>query len=492
MRASGILMHLSSIPSPYGIGTMGQSAREFIDFLKKAGQKFWQILPVCPTSFGDSPYQSFSTFAGNPYFIDLDELQKEGLLDVADFANINWGSDPTRVDYATIYQNRFAVLDKAFRKFAEKVPADYMTFCDEQKDWLDEYAVYMTLKDNNEGQAWLQWKEGLKKRDPEVMYLVNVLYEDKIEFWKFVQYYFFKQWNALLKYANENDITVIGDLPIYVALDSVDVWSNPDMFQLDKNLTPTKVAGCPPDGFSEDGQLWGNPLYRWDVMAKDGYKWWIKRIEYACKTYNVLRLDHFRGFESYYAIPYGATDARNGKWEKGPGMELFDAVEKTIGIQNIIAEDLGFLTEEVRLMLKDSGFPGMKVLQMGFDSRDKSSLEYLTHNFVPDCVAYVGTHDNDTIKGWFSTASEEDVEYAKEYLGVTDLVDINWKVMKTLWASIAEVTLVQAQDLFGLGSEGRMNTPSSIGGNWEYRASKSDFTDELAAKLANNMKIYQR
>ena len=492
MRASGILMHLSSVPSPYGIGTMGQSARNFIDFLKKAGQKFWQILPVCPTSFGDSPYQSFSTFAGNPYFIDLDELQKEGLLDAADYANINWGNDPSKVDYAAIYNNRFEVLNKAFRKFAENVPSDYMKFCDEQKFWLEEYAVFMTMKENNEGAAWTQWKTGLKKRDPEVMYLVNVLYEDKIEFWKFVQYYFYKQWDALLKYANSNDITIIGDLPIYVALDSADVWSNPDMFQLDANLTPTKVAGCPPDGFSESGQLWGNPLYRWDVMAKDDYKWWVKRIEYACKTYNVLRLDHFRGFESYYAIPYGADDARVGKWEKGPGMSLFTAIEKQIGIQNIIAEDLGFLTEPVRAMLKESGFPGMKVMELGFDSRDNNSLEYLTHNFVPDCVAYVGTHDNETIVGWFDTASKEDVEYAKEYLGITDMTDVNWKVMKALWASIAEVTLVQAQDLLGLGSDARMNTPSSLGNNWMYRALPGDFSDELAAKLAKNMKMYQR
>lgn len=492
MRANGILMHLSSIPSPYGIGTMGQSAREFIDFLKKAGQKFWQILPVCPTSFGDSPYQSFSTFAGNPYFIDLDELQKEGLLDVADFANINWGSDPSKVDYAAIYENRFNVLDKAFRKFAENVPADYMKFCDEQKFWLDEYAVFMTLKDNNEGAAWSQWKNGLKKRDPEVMYLVNVLYEDKIEFWKFVQYYFYKQWNALLKYANEKDITIIGDLPIYVALDSADVWSNPDMFQLDANLVPTKVAGCPPDGFSATGQLWGNPLYRWDVLAKDNYAWWVKRIEYACKTYNVLRLDHFRGFESYYAIPNGAPDASVGKWEKGPGMALFNTIEKTIGIQNIIAEDLGFLTEPVRAMLKESGFPGMKVLELAFDSRDDSSNEYLTHNFVPDCVAYVGTHDNETINGWFETASKEDVEYAKEYLGITDMTDVNWKVMKALWASIAEVTLVQAQDVLGLGKESRMNTPSTLGTNWMFRALPGSFNDALAERLAMNMKLYQR
>ena len=485
-------MHLSSLPTPYGIGTMGQSARDFVDFLKKAGQKYWQILPVCPTSYGDSPYQSFSTFAGNPYFIDLDELRKEGLLELEDYTNINWGSDATKVDYETIYKHRFRILKYAFYKF-DKDNKAYIDFCKENEEWLNNYAEFMAVKDVNGGISWVEWKEGLKLRDPEVMYIVSVLYEEDIEFWKFVQFKFFEQWNALRKYANDNGVEIIGDLPIYVALDSADVWCSPELFQLDKDLVPTKVAGCPPDGFSATGQLWGNPLYRWDVMADDDYAWWVKRIGFACKIYNILRLDHFRGFESYYAIPYEDEDAKNGTWEKGPGIDLFKAIDKQIGTQNIIAEDLGFLTGPVKKMLALSGFPGMKVMQLGFDSRDSESHDYLPHNYIPECVAYVGTHDNDTIQGWFSKASEEDIEFAKDYLSLSDdLKESHWAVMKALWATVAGVTIVQAQDLLGLGSESRMNTPSVLGGNWEFRIPVGTFDDDLADKLHKYMKMYQR
>ena len=351
----------------------------------------------------------------------------------------------------------------------------------------------MAVKDVNGGISWVEWKEGLKLRDPEVMYIVSVLYEEDIEFWKFVQFKFFEQWNALRKYANDNGVEIIGDLPIYVALDSADVWCSPELFQLDKDLVPTKVAGCPPDGFSATGQLWGNPLYRWDVMADDDYAWWVKRIGFACKIYNILRLDHFRGFESYYAIPYEDEDAKNGTWEKGPGIDLFKAIDKQIGTQNIIAEDLGFLTGPVKKMLALSGFPGMKVMQLGFDSRDSESYDYLPHNYIPECVAYVGTHDNDTIQGWFSKASEEDIEFAKDYLSLSDdLKESHWAVMKALWATVAGVTIVQAQDLLGLGSESRMNTPSVLGGNWEFRIPVGTFDDDLADRLHKYMKMYQR
>lgn len=485
-------MHLSSVPSPYGIGTMGQSAREFIDFLNKAGQSYWQILPVCPTSYGDSPYQSFSTFAGNPYFIDLDELREEGLLELSEYEDIKWGSDPEKVDYGVLYNERYPLLHIAFKRFFERKNEDFETFCKEQSIWLDDYALFMTIKGIHDGVSWLDWEDKYKKRDAEALRCVQEEYADEINFWKASQYFFFKQWKKLRAYANEKGISIIGDLPIYVALDSADVWASPEMFQLDKELKPVNVAGCPPDGFSATGQLWGNPLYNWDEMAKDNYLWWIRRIGYACNIYNVLRLDHFRGFESYYAIPYGDEDASGGHWEKGPGMKLFSKLTDAIGPQNIVAEDLGFLTEPVKRLLRDSGYPGMKVFELGFDSRDANSAEYLPHNFTRHCVAYVGTHDNDTIQGWFTTASEEDVKYAMDYLGMDNLSEGHWHMMKALWATVAEVTIVQAQDLFGLGSESRMNIPSTFGTNWTWRAKEGSFDDELAERLYKYMKLYER
>lgn len=485
-------MHLSSLPTPYGIGTMGQSARNFVDFLKKAGQRYWQILPVCPTSFGDSPYQSFSTFAGNPYFIDLDELREEGLLELSEYFDVDWESGPGTVNFGTLYDKRYPILKVAFKRFLDRKSDEFEKFCEEQNWWLDDYALFMTIKDANKGASWLEWDEGVKRRNPLAIQTVERQYKDEISFWKVSQYFFFKQWKVLRDYANDNGVSIIGDLPIYVALDSADVWSHPELFQLDENLQPISVAGCPPDGFSATGQLWGNPLFRWDVMKDDDYKWWIKRIGYACNIYNVLRLDHFRGFESYFSIPYGATDARNGHWEKGPGVELFKVMEAKIGKQNIIAEDLGFLTEPVKEMLEASGFPGMKVFELAFDSRDESSIEYLPHNYTRHCVAYVGTHDNDTIQGWFTTASPEDVKYSQEYLGIDDLSNGHWDMMKALWATVADMTIVQAQDLFGLGSESRMNTPSTLGTNWLWRALPGSFDDELADKLCKYMKMYQR
>ena len=492
MRASGVLMHLSSLPTPYGIGTMGQAAREFIDFLKKAGQKYWQMLPVCPTSYGDSPYQSFSTFAGNPYFIDLDELEKEGLLEKSEYVDIDWESSADRVNYGALYEKRYPLLKKACERFLQNKTEEYETFCKEQQSWLDDYALFMTLKDLNHGVSWQEWDEPVKRREENVLCELRSKHEAELTFWKVTQFFFFRQWKALHAYAAENGISIIGDLPIYVALDSADVWAAPQLFQLDENLQPTNVAGCPPDGFSATGQLWGNPLYNWEVMEQSGFAWWIQRISYACKTYDVLRLDHFRGFESYFAIPYGDKDATGGHWEKGPAMKLFTALEQAVGKQRIIAEDLGFLTEPVKELLRDSGFPGMKVFELGFDSRDDNGVEYLPHNFTEHCVAYVGTHDNDTVQGWFKTASAEDVAYASNYFGIENLADGHWGLMKALWATVAELAIVQAQDLFGLGSETRMNTPSTFGVNWTWRALPGSFDDALAEKMAGYMKLYQR
>lgn len=492
MRKSGILMHLSSIPSPYGIGTMGQTAREFVDFLKASGQAYWQLLPICPTSYGDSPYQSYSTFAGNPYFIDLDELEQKGLLEKADYADVDWENTPDRVNYGALYQKRYPILRKAADKFLECPPEDFTEFCQKNDFWLEDFALFMALKDVHGGVPWSEWKMPLRNRDESALAEAAAQNEQSIRFWKVLQYLFFEQWEELKIYANQQGISIIGDLPIYVSLDSVDVWAHPELFQLDENKVPKEVAGCPPDGFSADGQLWGNPLFDWDYMQQTDYAWWVQRIDYLCKVYDVLRIDHFRGFEGYYAIPYGDTTAKNGQWKEGPGMKLFDTVERTIGRQRIIAEDLGHITDDVRQLLKDSGFPGMKVLQFAFDSRDESGVEYLPHNFIEHCVAYTGTHDNDTILGWFSEADLADTSYAREYLKIENDDALNWDMMDALWESIAELTIVTSQDLLGLGSEARMNQPSTVGSNWQWRALPGVFTPELANKIRQKMEQYNR
>lgn len=485
-------MHLSSLSSPYGIGTMGKEAYAFVDFLKEAGQSVWQLLPICPTSYGDSPYQSYSTFAGNPYFIDLDKLEECGLLEKSEYDTVDWESTPDKVNYGALYNKRYPIYHKAVDRFLEDEPEEFKEFCEKNAFWLSDFALFMTLKDVHNGASWSDWKEPLRNHEEEALKEAEEEYQDMILFWKALQYIFFKQWYELKNYANEKGISIIGDLPIYVSLDSVDVWAHPELFQLDENKVPKEVAGCPPDGFSADGQLWGNPLYDWDYMDRTEYVWWIQRIEYLCHVYDTLRIDHFRGFDTYYAIPYGDTTAQNGYWKQGPGMKLFNAVEKSIGKKNIIAEDLGYLTDSVKQLLEDSTFPGMKVMEFAFDSRDASSLEYLPHNYIPNSVAYAGTHDNDTIVGWFSEASEEDVAYAKEYLCISDEDEVNWRMMCVLWASVSNLAIVQAQDLLALGSEARMNQPSTLGRNWCWRAMPGVFTKELAEKISRKMKVYGR
>lgn len=492
MRKSGILMHLSSIPSPYGIGTMGQAAREFVDFLQASGQQCWQLLPICPTSYGDSPYQSYSTFAGNPYFIDFDLLEQKGLIEKADYEYVDWESTPDQVNYGALYQKRYPILQKAANSFLEGPLEEFEMFCQENGFWLQDFALFMALKDVHAGAPWSEWPKDLRNREKDAIEEAKKTYESNIQFWKVLQYLFFEQWNALKTYANERGVTIIGDLPIYVSLDSVDVWAHPELFQLDENKVPKEVAGCPPDGFSADGQLWGNPLFDWDYMEQTGFAWWIQRIHYLCQVYDILRIDHFRGFESYYAIPYGDENAQNGYWKQGPGMKLFYAVEQKIGPQPIIAEDLGHLTDSVRDLLRDSGFPGMKVLQFAFDSRDNSGVEYLPHNFPEHCVAYTGTHDNDTILGWVQDADPEDVNCAKEYLHILDGQDWNWCMMDALWGSTAELVIVTAQDLLGLGGEARMNQPSTVGTNWQWRAYPGVFTKELAEKINERMERFCR
>lgn len=490
MRASGVLMPISSLPSPYGIGTMGKAARKFIDFLEKAGQKYWQILPICQTSFGDSPYQSFSSFAGNPYFIDLEYLCKEKLLTKKECESFDWGENERYVDYGTMYVSRYALLKKAYGRFKKNTPQDFADFCKKESDWLDEYALFMALKDANGGASWLTWGDDIKRRHVKAMENAKKSYAEDIEFYKMLQYLFFKQWRQLKSYANEKGIQIIGDVPIYVALDSADVWANPKQFYLDKDLNPIEVAGCPPDAFSADGQLWGNPLFRWDVMKKDGYTWWTKRIKAVAGLYDIVRIDHFRGFDSYYAIPAADDTAKNGKWKKGPGYGLFEILEKNLGKLPIIAEDLGFLTPSVHKLLADCGFPGMKVIQFAFDSREDS--DYLPHNYPTNCVVYTGTHDNDTVMGWMKTAPKESVKFAKEYLNLTKEEGYNWGMMRAAWSSVADMAIVPMQDIIGLGSEARINIPSTLGENWKWRATEDQMNNALAKRVRKYVKMYGR
>lgn len=471
---------------------MGKSAREFIDFLEKSNQSVWQILPICPTSYGDSPYQSFSTYAGNPYFIDFDELFKEDLLKKEEYENIKWNETDDFVEYSLIYENRFKVLKLATERALDKKCDEIETFIEENSFWLENYASFMAIKNHFAGVSWQDWDAAIKLRKEKELDELNDNLSDDIIFWKTVQFLFFDQWGKLKKYANEKNVLIIGDLPIYVALDSADVWANPELFQLDENLTPTKVAGCPPDAFSADGQLWGNPLYNWEQMAKDNYSWWIKRIEFQCKIYDTLRIDHFRGFDAYYAIPYEDKTAVNGSWKQGPSKDLFVAIENSIGRQSIIAEDLGFLTQSVHELLEFTGYPGMKVLQFAFDNMDNQNA-YIPHTYNENCIAYIGTHDNTTIKDWFEDEDvKNDAENAKQYFALTQEEGYNWGMMRGLWSCKADLTVVQMQDILNLDKSARMNTPSTLGGNWGWRMANDVLTDLLAEKLALKMKLYSR
>lgn len=487
MRTSGILMPLFSLPSDYGIGTMGKVAYDFVDFLKTAKQTIWQMLPVSPTSFGDSPYQSFSAFAGNPYFIDLDMLSADGLLEKSEYENEDYGSVSISVDYGMLYKNRYPVLYKAYKRFMKNPPADFDDFCKDNEFWLDSFARYTAIKEQNSGKPWYEWDKGLVLRDGSEY---DEKYDDGVMFHKTVQYLFSKQWNALREYANGNGIKIMGDMPIYVALDSADVWSNPKQFELNGILQPIEVAGCPPDAFSKDGQLWGNPLYDWELMESDGYSFWTERVKHALKLYDIIRIDHFRGFESYYAIPYGEKTAKCGRWRKGPGSELFKTLTVKLGKLPIVAEDLGYLTDGVREMLSECGYPGMKVLQFAFDSREDS--DYLPHNYDKNCVVYTGTHDNDTLIGWLETAPEDDIEMAKKYIRYNNEEGFCAGMIKTAMASVADTVIIPLQDYMQIGSGARINTPSTIGNNWRWRAEKFDITDNLAKRIAEIVKLYRR
>ena len=489
MRTSGVLMHITSLPGPYGVGTMGKQAFDFVDFLHKAGQKYWQILPLTPTGYGDSPYQSCSTYAGNHYLIDLPLLVEDGLLDYEQINSFDWGTQADRVDFGIQYQNRLKVLRLAYDRF--QGGEDFQNFCAENENWLPDFALFMALKEKFHGQSWYTWEESVKFRQPDAMAQATALLQEQIRFYCFVQYIFDKQWRALRDYARQQDVRIIGDVPIYVPYDSADVWSNPHWFQLDEAMNPTAVAGCPPDAFSEDGQLWGNPLYRWDLLKEDGYQWWINRLAAAGKLYDVVRLDHFCGFEAYWSVPFGDATAKNGQWIKGPGLDFMNTVKAKLPQLSMIAEDLGFLTQEVLDLRDDSGFPGMKVLEFAFDSREPS--EYLPHTYPRNSVCYTGTHDNMTMRQWFESASSDAVDYATEYMALSQQEGMVWGVIRTAMSSVSDLCVIQMQDLLDLGGEARMNFPGTMtSANWTWRARDGFTGNGLAQRLCRLTRLYGR
>ena len=489
MRSSGILMHITSLPGPYGVGTMGKQAFAFVDFLKAAGQSMWQILPLTPTGYGDSPYQSCSSFAGNHYLIDLESLIEEGLLKREEVEPIDWCWSQTKADFGKLYNNRLNVLRIAYSRF--QGGNDFELFLEDNENWLPDFAMFMALKAKNFGEPWYNWEPGVKMRYPEAMDAMRWELRDEIRFYSFVQYLFHKQWTALRSYANQNGIKIIGDVPIYVPLDSVEVWSNPQMFQLDETLTPKVVAGCPPDAFSEDGQLWGNPIYDWEKMKNDGYSWWIKRLAAAGEWYDIVRMDHFRGLEAYWSVPYGAATAKAGQWNKGPDMSFIQAVKNGLPQLEMIAEDLGFLTQEVLDLRDNSGFPGMKVLEFAFDSREPS--EYLPHTYTRNSVVYTGTHDNMTMRQWFETAPKAAKEYAMEYMSLTEAEGLVLGTIRTAMASVSDMCIIQMPDWLDLGAFARMNFPGTLSdANWTWRAEKSMINLSLAKRIYNMTKLYGR
>ncbi|MBR4306352.1 MAG: 4-alpha-glucanotransferase [Ruminiclostridium sp.] len=469
-RSCGVLMHITSLPNNEGIGTLGKPAYEFVDWLKSAGQSYWQVLPIHPTGYGDSPYQSPSTFAGNPLLIDLWGLVAMGLLDSDDIKGREYGEDPATVDYEKVIKEKNELLHKAFFSFKEDVP--YLAFIQENAWWLEDFVLFMAIKEKNELRSWLTWDREYKRRKPEALKLFREENSDSIKFHRFVQYIFFTQWKKLKTYANERGIKIIGDIPIYAAMDSADVWSQPKLFTMDMELNPTLVAGVPPDYFSATGQLWGNPLYNWRVMEIDGYSWWMSRIDHAMRLFDVVRIDHFRAFDTYYAIPADAKTAEYGDWRNGPGVKLFRGIKSEIGEVNIIAEDLGEVFDSVKKLLEDTGYPGMRVLQFGFNN-ENSDNSHLSHNYPVNSVAYTGTHDNDTIMGWLRAADRKAAKMANDYVNANFLEHKNVSFIRSVYQSPAALAIIPMQDVLGLGTQARMNTPSTLGGNWCWRMKKS-------------------
>ncbi len=494
-RTAGILLPISSLPSKYGIGCFSKSAYDFVDWLKQAGQTYWQILPLVPTSYGDSPYQSFSTFAGNPYFISLEALIEEGVLSQQECDEADFGCNENDIDYEKMYQQRYALLRKAYERSNITKNENYLRFLNENSWWLSDYALFMAVKDRFGGLPWTQWAEDIRRRWGFAMdYYRRELYFD-IEFHQYMQFKFFEQWYALKNYANQKGIRMIGDIPIYVSMDSADTWAHPELFQIDAQNVPYAIAGCPPDGFAPEGQLWGNPLYRWDYHRDTGYNWWVSRMAYCFHMYDVVRIDHFRGFDEYFSIPYGATTARAGQWEKGPGIELFRRIEQCLGWHEVIAEDLGYVTDSVRHLVWESGFPGMKVLEFAFDSRDTGSAnDYLPHNYIENCVAYTGTHDNETLVGWFDSITEQEQQLARNYLcdHYTPKELLYKSFISLVMRSNAKTCIIPMQDYLGYDNSCRINQPSTVGKNWRWRLTGKELTEQLQQEILDMTKRYGR
>ncbi len=484
-------MPIFSLPSPYGIGTLGKAARDFVDFLSLAKQSWWQMLPVGPTSYGDSPYQTPCSLAGNPYFIDLDILCEDGLLLKSEIESLAWGDNPTQVDYGLLYQNRFTLLQKATDRGWDRDREEIDDFSKKNADWLFDYALFMALKRHFGMKSWLEWPdEDIRLRKSDAIKHYSEILQDDIRLFTYIQFLFFKQWNALRGYAHEKGIGIIGDMPIYVALDSVDVWSSPESFLLDEKNIPLEVAGVPPDYFTADGQLWGNPLYDYEAMEKDGYSWWINRVRGAEKIYDVIRIDHFRGFESFWAVPYGETTAKNGRWVKGPGMSLVGTLKSSFPNIFFIAEDLGYPSPEVVKLLEDSGFPGMRLLEFAFDSRDTNS--YRPHAYTPNSVCYAGTHDNYTLIGWFESIDNADLDMAVKYLGLNREEGYVWGVLRGGMSSVSDLFVAQMQDFLEMPNWARMNTPGTSSGNWLWRMLPDQITPTLTQRIADMTKLYDR
>ena len=493
-RSSGILFHPTSLPGKYGIGTLGKEAYAFIDFLKKSRQKLWQIFPLGPTGYGDSPYQSFSSFAGNPYLIDFDLLIEAHLLSEEDLRDVFFGDNEEYIDYGAVYNQKYPLLRKAYENFKSsgnhEMRENLEHFKRENASWLNDYSLYISLKNHFNGLPWNEWAHDIKNREHGAMEHYRNELADDIEYHNFIQFLFFKQWGDVKKYANENGIKIIGDIPIFVAADSSDAWANPEIFLFDEERKPVKVAGVPPDYFSATGQLWGNPLYNWQKLKETNYSWWVERVRANLSTCDIIRIDHFRGFEAYWAVPYGDDTAINGQWEPGPGIDLFNAIKSQLGELPIIAEDLGLMTQGVIDLREATGFPGMKILGFAFDSGEEN--DYLPHTYTKNCVVYTGTHDNDTLIGWFQKAKEEDRQFARDYLNSRSDDEIHWDAIRGAWSSVASMAISPVQDFLGLGSEARINTPGVAAGNWQWRLRHGVLTDELAERIAKLTRVYSR
>lgn len=493
-RSSGVLMHVSSLANDYGIGSFGKEAYEFVDFLVETGQSYWQILPLTTTSYGDSPYASYSAFAGNSDFINLETLVDSGYLDKKDLESINFGERENKVDYGQVQKERRPLLEKAVKAFIKKEglkDPDYIEFMDSNKDWLVAFSQFMVLKEKFNQAPWFEWPEEYRffMSENVNVYLENK--KDRLNYYFLTQYWFYKQWHALKKYANQQKISIIGDIPIYIAYDSVELWETPEIFKVDENNVPTVVSGTPPDGFSDEGQYWGNPIYDWKKMEENNFEWWKKRIKQNLSLYDYVRLDHFRGFEAYWEIPFGAESAKEGKWVKGPDKKLFKALREELGEMNLIAEDLGYITKEVEELLEYAGYPGMKILQHAFNAENDS--EHMPHNFTENTIAYVGTHDNETAYGWYlDSTNQAQRDQLDQYLNRKPGEPIADALNRGIAASVSKLAIYTMQDLLGLGNEARMNRPSTIGNNWDWRMKENDLTIDLKEKLLAWTECYYR